>query len=79
MVKLRNIKVNNQNIECDIYPEDSSLSGSLIVNLETGKVVDYTLPENYAWCIKHIHHASEKLIEIFKDGEIPEEKIVMWI
>ncbi len=78
MIKLKNIKKNNDTISCLIYPEDSKEPGNLIINLST-KVEKYNLPDGYDWCKYHVSHASRALIELAQQKDIPSEKLIMWV
>lgn len=78
MVRLKNIKRNNNIIECDIIPEDSAEYGHVAVNIDSAAVESFSLPENYETCISHVHHAKRALLKIAKDEDLPEEKLVMW-
>ena len=79
MVKLKNIVINGNTAKCDIYPEDSSVNGSLEVNLQTKGIISYTLPVGYEWCKNHIAHAKNYLVDISKsNNEISTEKLIMW-
>lgn len=77
MVKLKNLKKNNDTILCDVFPEDSVNSGTLVVNT-SGNVIDYSLPDGYEWCINHIYHAARKIRELVNNGTLPSEITVMW-
>lgn len=77
MIKLKNLKKNDTNVLCDVIPEDSSNSGSLIVSVN-GDVINYTLPSGYEWCINHIYHAARKIKELVNKGTLPSEITVMW-
>ena len=79
MVKLKNIVINGNTAKCDIYPEDSPANGSLEVDLQTRKIISYTLPVGYEWCENHIAHAKNHLVDISKsNSEISTEKLIMW-
>ena len=79
MVRLKNIKFNNTFIECEIFPEDSITSGMLKVDINSKKVVEYTLPDEYEWCTNHVGHAVRGLIELLEDiDNIPSERLIMW-
>lgn len=78
MVKLKNIKRNNSIVECDIIPEDSSDSGHIVVNLDSGKLEDFFLPAGYEWCMSHVDHAKNNLIALVKEEHLSKEKLVMW-
>lgn len=78
MVRLKNIKKNNSVVECDIIPEDSTDSGHIVVNLDSGELEDFSLPTGYEWCTNHVNHAKNKLITLVKEEYLPKEKLVMW-
>ena len=78
MVKLKNIKKNDSVIECSIIPEDSVLEGRLSIDIQTGETVAFTLPEGYEWCLKHVEHAKQALIDLERAKELPKEKTIMW-
>jgi hypothetical protein len=78
MVLLKNIKKDDNIIGCDIYPEDSISPGRVLVDISTGDVCEYTLPDGYEWCISHVQHARAVLLDISCQCEIPGEKMVMW-
>lgn len=79
MIKLRNIKKNDQIIECDILPENSKEYGHLVVDLaSSNKLVSYSLPTGYEWCIKHVYHALYKLVSLSELSELPEDSMVVW-
>ena len=78
MVKLNNIKIKGDIISCDIFPEDSKEAGSLCCRISTRKVISYTLPNDYSWCLNHVAHAKRALLEIAMCEEIPPERFVFW-
>ena len=80
MVRVKNFKYENGNIEADIYPESSTVPGKVIVSPD-GKMVEYTLPEGYEYCTIHVSHARwfiyENLDKIL-NSEITTERLIMW-
>lgn len=78
MVKLLNIKKNDNIIECDIMPEDSSKKGHLVVDISSEDILEYTLPADYEWCINHVHHAKRFLLRLKTSNDIPDERLIMW-
>ena len=78
MVRLKNIRINGKTIECDIYPEDSSQAGHVVVYTDTKTLKSYTLPDGYEWCMKHVAHVKNKLTEFIGSDTLPAEKVVMW-
>lgn len=79
MVKLKNLKKNERIGECDIFPEDSSNAGHIVVDLESGELKDFSLPDGYEWCVKHAQHAGSKLVELLSEDNIPKEYLMMWV
>ena len=78
MVRLKNIERNNNIIECDIIPEDSVEYGHVTVNVISGDIESYRLPEGYENRINHVSFAKRALLEMADDLEFPKEKLVMW-
>ena len=78
MVKLKNIAKNNDIISCDIYPEDARLPGTLKVDSKKGNVAFSSLPAGYEWCRNHLHHAAKALLQMKKNNDFPNEKVIMW-
>ncbi|MDO4541488.1 MAG: hypothetical protein Q4C00_01480 [Bacillota bacterium] len=81
MLKLINIKRNDEYIEAEYLPEDSKEKGYVKVNIKTKKIVDsqhskYEEPyENYSECRRM---AANGLLSIADDSLLPQEKLVMW-
>ena len=78
MLKLKNIKRNNRVIECDIIPEDSKQKGNVVVDIASGNLREYSLPEGYEWCRNHVNHAQIELLKLSREKNMPDEKLVMW-
>lgn len=78
MVKLKNIKKSDLIIECDIIPEDSTDSGHIIVDLNSGDIKGFSLPDGYEWCRNHVNHARNNLITLANEDHMPKEYLVMW-
>ncbi|WP_334160370.1 hypothetical protein [Muricomes intestini] len=78
MVRLKNLEKSNITVECDIIPEDSKQLGHIVVNLDSGELENYSLPEGYEWCRNHVHHAQMALYELAKEKNMPDEKLLMW-
>ena len=80
MVRLKNIRKNeNDNIiECDIIPEDSTESGWVKVDLKSYEIINYKLPKGYEYCRNHVAHARKRLKELSKLDNLPENDLVMW-
>lgn len=78
MIELKNIEKNKDIIRCDVYPEDSTEAGSLLINTSNSDY-EYKLPKGYEWCRNHISHAVRTLVMLNNSGEdLPHEKTIMW-
>ena len=80
MIKLKNMKIENNIIECDIFPEDSKENGYIKVDTESGVIENYSLPVGFEYCKNHVYKARDYLIKHIKDiSTIPiHEKIILW-
>lgn len=78
MIELRRIRKNENTIESDIYPEDSTISGHIVVDLSDEKIKEYYLPDGYDYCKEHITMARNRLIKLSKANEMPDKDIIMW-
>ena len=78
MIRLKNIRKENDKIMCDAFIEDSPNSVKLVLDISSGEMNDYILPEGYEWCHKHIIHARNALISMIRNNNIAPEKLVMW-
>ncbi len=79
MILLKNFRLRNGNVEADIYPEESSAAGLLVVNPKGG-IIEHFLPRGYEYCENHVAHARwfiSKNYDKIVNGEIT-EKIIMW-
>lgn len=50
---------------------------SLCFNRKKKKMEPFHLPDNYAWCTSHIHHA-EKYFCTAEKSELPLQRTIMW-
>lgn len=79
MIKLLNLKLNNDVIECDFLLEDSKEKGRLTFNIAEHKIQSCSFPLGYEWCKSHIQHAQKALIEMSSQPTtLLTEKIIMW-
>lgn len=80
MIKLKNIWIDGNVVKCDIFPEESSQSGYIEVDMLENKIVDYSLPMGYEWCKNHLQHAKRFIVENFTDiRDLPiKDKTIMW-
>jgi len=76
MIKLEKIKLNNNVIECILFPEDSREGCILKYNVLTGDW-ECRLPDGYEYCKTHVAMACSYLRNNYKQG-LPDEKLIMW-
>ncbi|MBP3307960.1 MAG: hypothetical protein J6L90_00815 [Clostridia bacterium] len=82
MVILKSIKLNNDIISCDYFPEGGEKGGYIAVDINTHQIVEHRpscfegrlffKEETYA------SHAIDRLIELSKESVIKEASAVMW-
>ncbi len=77
MIKLINLKIENEQASCAFYLEDCIQEGTLICNSK-GEIIELTVPKGYEWCKKHVSHARDYLMSLFGGNDVPEEKVLMW-
>ena len=70
VVRLVNIQMNEEEAECDIFPEGSSQAGHIIIDAMSGALLSAVLPKGYEWCRSHVGHAKRRLFDIIKQGPI---------
>lgn len=78
MIRLKNIKQKNDIIECDIIPEDSTESGYINVDINSGNIIQFKLPNEYEWCRNHVEHAKHALLEMRNKNTLVSERLLMW-
>lgn len=78
MIKLRNIVKNNDSIACDAYVEDCETSVRLSMDIGTGELNSFSLPNEYSWCASHIAHAKKYLYSLINVSNVPKEHCIMW-
>lgn len=80
MIELKNIKIDENVVKCEIYPEDSKTSGYIEVDVSGDKIINCALPPGYEWCKNHLEHAKRYIVKNFKEIKmIPlSEKVLMW-
>lgn len=82
MLKLKNIKRSNSQIEADYFPEGKFDPGHIVLDRKTGKVISAKKsPKDYYDGIDvsfYFPHAVTLLKETLKMESIPEELMSMW-
>ena len=77
MIVLKSIKKNIEKITCTAYVEDCNMPISLCFDRKKKKMESFQLPDGYAWCTSHIHHA-EKYFCTAEKSELPQQRTIMW-
>ena len=77
MVKIKNIKKENDRIFCDIYVEDCKVPmKTILCDDETYEIDDF--PNGYDWCKTHVRYALRFLKTLFNEKDVPTQKTIMW-
>lgn len=61
-----------------IFCQRTEISGHIVIDLTSGKLIDFMLPEGYEWCENHVHHAVRNLMRLSQDENFPDEYLVVW-
>lgn len=75
MIKLENIRKNNNVIECDLIPENSNKSCLFSYDIVSGKV-SCVLPVGYEYCSAHITMVTNWIKK--NVSNLPSKKTIMW-
>lgn len=78
LIKLKNIKRNDNLIVCDAFVEDCDKPIHLSLDVNNKEFEKFTFPDKYEWCTSHISKAKWFLLSISNMSEIPREKTIMW-
>jgi len=83
MVRLKNIKKNEENhtIQADYIPEHSEEVGFVVVDYESGEIIDSKFTSYDRTFKSYCHHAAKGLRNIIRDEAkkgIPETYTAMW-
>ncbi len=78
MLRLKNIKKNNETIQADYYPEGASERGFVKINSCTREIIESKLT-SYDGAVKaYMSHAATALERLIDSKSLPEEQVVMW-
>lgn len=75
MVRLKNIMINNKTASADFYPEDSEVAGHMVVDIESGEIVQLIKVDSIGWGISHV---KRELIRMARENSKDTERLVMW-
>ncbi len=78
MLRLKNIKKNNETIQADYYPEDTMECGFVKISSYSHEILESKLT-SYDGVIKaYMSHAVTALERLVDSKSLPEERVVMW-
>ena len=78
MLRLKNIKRNNNLIMASYDPEATGELGFISLDLKTGEVVESRASKYDEDMPTHLHHGITALRKLIKEDMLPKEKLVMW-
>lgn len=78
MVRLVNIKKNNNLLSANYIPENSSELGFISIDVLTGEMVSFEYTEHDRVLPLYFSHAETALKKLVGADNIPESKLVMW-
>ena len=76
MVRLKNIKIGSKFAEADFFPEDSKISGHVVVDLEMREITDFCDVPGFGDSYRG--HTFLKLVKMARENDKRTECIVMW-
>ncbi len=77
MIKLKNIRVENDRIVCFGYVEDCKVPIRISVDMnENADSVE--MPLGYEWCKSYVKAAERYLVKSYKLGKLKKEMTMMW-
>lgn len=76
MVRLVNVKMDGKVAEADFFPEDSQEAGHILVDLETGNIMECVNVPGYG--ASYRAHACQGLIGMAEEGDTRSECLIMW-
>ena len=77
MLVLRNIKMKDNIISADYYPENEEVFGHIEVDVKSDEIIFLKKAPGYEHSTDPIH-AQYALMGIAKSGKIPKERTVLW-
>lgn len=79
MVKITNIKIDENIVSCNYYPEDGDKYGFISYDMENDKYIDRICSDEGKNEDMYIGHAIHKVIQIVQEKkEIPKEAYSVW-
>ena len=82
MIRLKNIKLENNIISADFYPEMETGGGIISVDARTGEVVNFEpAPRDFDSPSPHAVNRLMEIVRLQEEGKIkviPNESIVLW-
>ncbi len=78
MVRLTNIRMQDDIISAHYEPEGSGELGYIQLNVATGELIECKKTSYDQTIANHLHHAIMALKRLAESNSIPDEKLVMW-
>ncbi len=78
MLKLKNIKLNNNTLSAEYHPENSDDFGIVSIDTRTKEVTKQVLAKHDETFPIYLNHAVDVMKKLCGMTEIPHEKLVMW-
>ena len=77
VIRLKNVKVENNRIVCLGYVEDCEEPIRISVDMD-GNGESVEMPRGYEWCKSYVKSAERYLIKRYKQGTLKSEMMMMW-
>jgi|GEM_PF-2084917 len=79
MIRLKNVKRQDNIITMDAFVESCEEALPLILDVQKQDFEPYVFPKGYEWCTSHVAKAKWKLLRMLDNGEeLPEKLCIMW-
>lgn len=78
MIKLMEIKKNDNAVTCNAFIEDCNVAIPIVYDLNSRELSHGDIPEGYTWCSNHMKHARVRLEAMIREKTFPETVTVMW-
>lgn len=79
MIRLKNIKKNDNVVICDAYVEDCKQAVQIIYHVDAAEIEPVVYPQGYEDCKTHFgmaRHFFKRTLE--KGEELPQQRTIMW-
>ena len=77
MIRLKNVRVENDRIVCLGYVEDCKEPICISVDMD-GNGESVEMPRGYEWCESYVKSAERYLLKRYEQGTLKNEMMMMW-